>query len=56
MPTINSEKINDNDILVLSKLTALLRIKWVGVTYAQIFYNLGVDTVAKVSKEEPIDQ
>jgi hypothetical protein len=43
------------DILELTKLTDLSRIKWVGVTYAQMLYNLGVDTVEKVSKSDPID-
>lgn len=47
--------INYADILELTKLTDLSRIKWVGVTYAQILYNLGVNTVEKVSKSDPID-
>lgn len=42
-------------ILELTKLTDLSRIKWVGVTYAQMLYDLGVDTVEKVSKSDPID-
>lgn len=40
------------DILQLTKLTDLSRIKWVGVTYAQILFDIGVDTVEKVSKQE----
>jgi len=43
------------DILELAKLADLSRIKWVGVTYAQMLYDLGVDTVEKVSESEPID-
>lgn len=43
------------DILKLTKLSDLSRIKWVGVTYAQMLYNLGVDTVEKVSLSNPID-
>lgn len=43
------------DILELTKLADLSRIKWVGVTYAQILFNLGVDTVEKVSKSDPND-
>jgi predicted flap endonuclease-1-like 5' DNA nuclease len=39
----------------LTKLADLSRIKWVGVTYAQMLYDLGVDTVEKVSKSDPID-
>ena len=50
----DSTGINDKDLLVLTKLTDLSRIKWVGVTYAQLLYNLGVDTLAKVSKSDPI--
>ena len=43
------------DILELTKLADLSRIKWVGVTYAQMLHDLGVDTVEKVSKSDPID-
>jgi hypothetical protein len=43
------------DILELTKLSDLSRIKWVGVTYAQMLYDLGVDTVEKVSESDPID-
>jgi hypothetical protein len=43
------------DILELTKLADLSRIKWVGVTYAQMLYDLGVDTVEKVSKSDPND-
>ena len=39
----------------MTKLSDLSSIKWVGVTYAQMLYNLGVDTVEKVSKSDPID-
>ena len=47
--------VNYSDILELTKLSDLSRIKWVGVTYAQMLYNLGVDTVEKVSKSDPKD-
>ena len=47
--------IDYTEILELTKLTDLSRIKWVGVTYAQMLYDLGVDTVEKVSKSDPID-
>ncbi len=47
--------INMEDLLTLTKLADLSRIKWVGVTYAQMLYELGVDTVEKVSKSDPID-
>jgi hypothetical protein len=50
----DSAGINDKDILELTKLTDLSRIKWVGVTYARILYELGVDTVEKVSISDPI--
>jgi glutamine synthetase len=43
------------DLLTLTKLSDLSRIKWVGVTYAQMLCNLGVDTVEKVSQSNPVD-
>lgn len=43
------------DILALTKLADLSRIKWVGVTYAQMLYDLGVDTVEKVSTSDPVE-
>jgi hypothetical protein len=45
--------ISYSDILTLTKLVDLSRIKWVGVTYAQMLFQLGVDTVEKVSKSNP---
>jgi len=50
----DSTGIEYKDILELTKLSDLSRIKWVGVTYAQILYDLGVDTVGKVSESDPI--
>ena len=50
-----SIEINYADILKLTKLADLSRIKWVGVTYAQLLYNLGVDTVDKISKSDPVE-
>jgi hypothetical protein len=47
--------ISYNYILELTKLTDLSRIKWVGVTYAQMLYNLGVDTVEKIARSNPKD-
>ncbi|MGB4205818.1 MAG: DUF4332 domain-containing protein [Bacteroidales bacterium] len=43
------------DIMELTRLADLSRIKWVGVTYAQMLYALGVDTVKKVSESDPVD-
>jgi hypothetical protein len=51
----NSTRIDYTEIFELTKLSDLSRIKWVGVTYAQMLYDLGVDTVEKVSKSDPID-
>lgn len=51
----DSTGIKYQDILELTKLSDLSRIKWVGVTYAQMLYNLEVDTVEKVSESDPID-
>lgn len=50
----DSTGIDYTEILELTKLTDLSRIKWVGVTYAQMLYDLGLDTVEKVSKADPI--
>lgn len=52
---VDSTGIEYQDILELTKLSDLSRIKWVGVTYAQMLYDLGVDTVEKVSESDPID-
>lgn len=51
----DSTGISDSDILELTKLTDLSRIKWVGVTFARMLYELGFDTVEKASKAEYID-
>lgn len=48
-----STGIAERELLKLTKLTDLSRIKWVGITYAQILYDIGVDTVEKVSKSDP---
>lgn len=47
--------IDPQDIMELTRLADLSRIKWVGVTYAQMLYALGVDTVKKVSETDPVD-
>lgn len=51
----DSTGIKYQDLLELTKLSDLSRIKWVGVTYAQMLYDLGVDNVEKVSKSDPND-
>lgn len=43
-------KIDDSVLLELTKLTDLVRIKWVGPVFARIFLDSGVDTVQKVSE------
>ncbi|MGD2036089.1 MAG: DUF4332 domain-containing protein [Bacteroidales bacterium] len=47
--------INDQIILELTKLTDLSRIRWVGTTFARMLYDLGIDTVEKVTKADPVD-
>lgn len=47
-----STNITDEEILKLTKLTDLSRIKWFGVTFATLLYEIGVDTVEKVSKSD----
>ncbi len=51
----DSTGIKYQDILELTKLADLSRIKWVAATYAQILYDLGVDTVEKVAESDPVD-
>ncbi|HOR41149.1 MAG TPA: DUF4332 domain-containing protein [Paludibacteraceae bacterium] len=51
----DSTGIKYQDILELTKLSDLSRVKWVGVTYAQMLYDLGVDSVEKVSVSDPVD-
>lgn len=50
-----STGIKDSDILELSGLTDLSRIKWVGATFARMLYDLGIDTAEKASKSDPVD-
>ena len=47
--------INKTEVLELTKLTDLSRIKWVGVNFARMLYDLGFDTVEKASKADPVD-
>lgn len=47
--------IQDNEMLALTKLTDLSRIRWVGTTFARMLLDLGVDTVEKVSQADPVD-
>lgn len=49
----DSAGIGYGEILELTKLADLSRIKWVGVTFAQILFLVGADTVEKVSNSEP---
>lgn len=48
-------EINNADILELTKLTDLSRIKWVGTTFARMLYDLEIDTVEKATKADPED-
>lgn len=51
----DSTGIEYQDILQLTKLSDLSRIKWVGTTFAQILYELGVDSVEKVKISNPLE-
>jgi len=42
-------------ILELTKLTDLSRIKWVGVAFARMLYDAGVDSVEKAAKADPVE-
>jgi len=47
--------IKGSEILELTKLTDLSRIKWVGTTAARMLYDLDLDTVEKVSRADSND-
>ncbi len=47
--------ISETEIMELTKLTDLSRIKWVGVTFAHTLYTIGIDTVEKASKADPVE-
>ncbi|MDF1547798.1 MAG: DUF4332 domain-containing protein [Bacteroidales bacterium] len=51
----DSTGISDKEILELTKLTDLSRIKWVGVTFARMLYDLEIDTAEKASKSDPVE-
>jgi hypothetical protein len=42
--------VNNKEILELTKLTDLSRVKWIGPVFARIFLESGIDTVEKLSK------
>lgn len=46
----NKTGINEHEILELTKLSDLSRIKWVGATFAKVLYDAGYDSLEKVSK------
>jgi hypothetical protein len=47
--------IDEKEILELTKLSDLSRIKWVGVTFARMLYAVGIDTAEKASKADPVE-
>ncbi len=44
--------VNEEEILELTKLTDLSRVKWIGPVFARIFLDSGTDTVEKLSKSD----
>ena len=44
--------VSDCEILELTKLTDLSRVKWIGPIFARIFVDSGTDTVFKLSKSD----
>ncbi|MCK9346260.1 MAG: DUF4332 domain-containing protein, partial [Bacteroidales bacterium] len=44
--------ISNSDLLKLTKLTDLSRIRWVGVMFARILYESGFDTLEKVANAD----
>ncbi len=51
---VGSTGIEDSVIMELTKLTDLSRIKWVGVGFARMLYDVGIDTAEKATKADPI--
>jgi hypothetical protein len=47
--------VSEEEILELTKLTDLSRIKWVGVNFARMLYDVGVDTVEKAANASDTD-
>ena len=47
--------IDINEILELTVLTDLSRIKWVGATFARMLYQAGMESVEKISLADPIE-
>jgi hypothetical protein len=47
--------ISKAEILELTKLTDLSRIKWVGATFARMLYDAGIDTAEKASKADYVE-
>jgi len=44
--------ISETEILELTKLADLSRIKWVGATFARMLFDVGIDTTEKASKAD----
>lgn len=47
--------ISDEEILELTKLADLSRIKWVGATFARMLFDVGIDTAEKASKADYVE-
>jgi hypothetical protein len=47
--------IPDSDILELTKLTDLSRVKWVGANFARMLFDVGIDTVEKASMADYVE-
>ena len=44
--------VSEQEILELTKLTDLSRVKWVGATFARMLYDIGIDTVEKATNAD----
>lgn len=47
--------ITEKELLELTKLSDLSRIKWVGVNFARMLYDIGIDTVEKATNANPVE-
>ena len=47
--------IDEAELMELTGLADLSRIKWVGVTFARMLFDLGINSVEKATKADPLD-
>lgn len=51
----NQTEISEEEIMELTRLTDISRIKWVGTTFARMLYDLGIDSIKKATAADAVD-